>query len=108
MNIKRFKSVLRRKAKKNTRVPVTVDTKKKPQALGTPSDFSGYTIKTFQATRLSNKKHGFHQFPTVLNHLLLHTYYNQETNLTMILVPAQPIRLSTHIVLVTVLTYQIK
>ena len=30
-----------------TRVQVTLDVKKKPQALSTPSDFSEYTIKNF-------------------------------------------------------------
>ena len=46
---------------------------------------SRHTWWFFQATRLSNKKHGFHQVPTVLNHFLLHTYHSTETNLTMIL-----------------------
>ena len=31
----------------NTRVQVTLDVEKKPQALSTPSDFSEYTIKNF-------------------------------------------------------------
>ena len=35
------------KKKKNARVQVTLDTKKKPQALGTPSDFSENTVINF-------------------------------------------------------------
>ena len=47
MKNKKFTSVLYNTMKYNARVQVTLDKKRKPQALGTPSDFSEYTIKNF-------------------------------------------------------------
>ena len=35
------------KQKHKARIQVTLDTKRKPQALDTPDDFSEYTIKNF-------------------------------------------------------------
>ena len=47
MKNKKFTSVLYNAMKYNTRVQVTPDMKRKPQALGTPSDFSENIVKNF-------------------------------------------------------------
>ena len=41
------KETKRKQSKHKTRVQVTLDVEKKPQALSTPSDFSEYTVKNF-------------------------------------------------------------
>ena len=79
-----------------TRVQVTLDVEKKPQALSTPSNCSEYTIKNFPGYKTQQWEAWLSPSSTVLNHLLLHTYHSRETNLTMVLGPAWLIHSSTH------------